>query len=278
MGAWKPFVSTRPAEREKMEIPLYQIDAFASRLFEGNPAAVCPLQDWLPDDLLQAIASENNLSETAYFVPEGDGYRIRWFTPEGEVELCGHATLASAHVLFENLAFSGERITFQSLSGPLTVTREEAGLCMDFPSQPPAPCRMPADLAAALDREPAECLAGEDYLLVFERERDVAECEADFERLKRLDRRGVILTAPSAHYDFVVRFFAPKFGVPEDPVTGSAYTQLAPYWAARTGLRRFRARQGARRGGELSCEMAGDRVRIFGRTVAYLEGRIILEG
>ncbi|MDQ7063877.1 MAG: PhzF family phenazine biosynthesis protein [candidate division KSB1 bacterium] len=257
-----------------MTIPIYQIDAFASKLFEGNPAAVCPLPRWLPDDLLQAIAAENNLSETAYFVPRSDGYHIRWFTPASEVDLCGHATLASAFVIFHFLQELSSTIQFESRSGQLTVTRDGDWLVMNFPAQPPTPCDQPQALAQGLGQTPGACLQSEDYIAVFDSETDIKALQPDFEALKRLDRRGVIVTAPSAQYDFVARFFAPKLAVPEDPVTGSAYTQLAPYWAERLGPKRFHVRQLSARGGELMCEVVNERVFIYGKAVPYLQGRI----
>lgn len=257
-----------------MEIKLFQIDAFASELFEGNPAAVCPLDEWLSDEIMQAVAKENNLSETAFFVPEGDRFRIRWFTPGNEVDLCGHATLASAFVLFDILDYEKEMIQFDSRSGLLNVTKGKEGMVMDFPAQPPVPCEIPEQIVRAFDVMPVECLRSEDFVAVFEDESDIVSADPDFEELKKLDLRGVIITAGSARYDFVARFFAPKYGIPEDPVTGSAYTQLAPYWAARTGRRRFRVRQVSSRGGELSCELVDNRVLISGNAVKYLEGKI----
>ncbi len=259
-----------------MELSLYQIDAFASKLFEGNPAAVCPLDEWLPDDTMQAIAAENNLSETAFFVPTGSGFHIRWFTPVSEVDLCGHATLASAYVLFDILNCQNDRIEFKSKSGLLAVTRENEWLVMDFPAQPPEPCEVPREIAAAFAASPAECLKSEDYMVVFEREADIKSAAPDFELLKKLDLRGVIITAKSDRYDFVARFFAPQYGIPEDPVTGSAYTQLTPYWASKTGKKKFRAKQLSPRGGELTCELRNDRVLIAGKAIKYMEGKIYI--
>ncbi len=257
-----------------MQIPLYQIDAFAARPFEGNPAAVCPLEKWLPDKVMQAIAAENNLSETAFFVPTDDGFHIRWFTPASEVDLCGHATLASAYVLFSRLGYDRDEIAFTSRSGMLRVRRDGARLVMDFPTQPASPCDTPQSIVEAFGRQPRECLKSEDYLVVFEDEAHVRAVEPDFAALMRLGLRGVIITAPSSRYDFVARFFAPKLAVPEDPVTGSAYTQLAPYWAGRLGKKKFSARQLSQRGGDVACELAGDRVHIAGSAAAYLQGRI----
>ena len=258
-----------------MEIPLYQIDAFASELFTGNPAAVCPLDEWLSDELMQSIAAENNLSETAFFVPEdADSYRIRWFTPASEVDLCGHATLASAYVLFHLRGYPRDRIAFHSRSGILAVTRNEDWLTLDFPAQPPVACEIPEAVSDAFAAVPAECLQSEDLIVVFEHERDVETAAPDLTQLMKIDSRGVIITAESKQWDFVARFFAPRYGIPEDPVTGSAYTQLVPYWASRTGKQWFRAKQVSARGGELTCELAGDRVFISGKAVRYLEGVI----
>ena len=257
-----------------MQLKLYQIDAFASKLFEGNPAAVCPLNEWLPETTMQSIATENNLSETAFFVPQEDRFAIRWFTPDGEVDLCGHATLASAYVLFNLLGYDEEEIEFDSKSGILAVSRENEWLKLDFPCQPPMPCEAPAELLAAFDQTPMECLKGEDWMVVFADESAIEAAEPDFAKLRELDLRGVIITAKSSRYDFVARFFAPKYGIDEDPVTGSAYTQLAPYWASKINKTRFHAKQLSKRGGELICELAGDRVFIYGQAVPYLEGTI----
>lgn len=260
-----------------MELTLYQIDAFASKPFEGNPAAVCPLDQWLPDDTMQCIAEENNLSETAFYVPGKDGFDIRWFTPKGEVDLCGHATLASAYVLFNLLDYKKESIVFGSKSGILHVSRDQDRMVMDFPAQPPVTCDTPEAIQRAFDIPPAACLKSEDYIAVFDNEADIASARPDLGALAELDLRGVIITAPSTRYDFVTRFFAPKYGIPEDPVTGSAYTQLAPYWAARIGAKPFRVKQISARGGELTCEVVNDRVLISGKAVKYMEGRINIQ-
>lgn len=260
-----------------MKLSLYQIDAFASKLFEGNPAAVCPLDEWLPDKTMQCIAEENNLSETAFFVPKDSGFHIRWFTPKGEVDLCGHATLATAYVLFDMLGYQRDTVEFESRSGLLLVARKNEQLVMDFPAQPPVLCDMPKEIEKAFDRTPIECLKSEDYLVVFGNEIDVESAKPDMGQLVKLDLRGVIITAKSSRYDFIARFFAPKYGIPEDPVTGSAYTQLAPYWAAKIGSKRFRAKQVSSRGGELVCEIANDRVLISGQAVKFFEGKINIE-
>jgi len=260
-----------------MKIAIYQIDAFATRTFEGNPAAVCPLDSWLPDKLMQSIAAENNLSETAFFVPEGEGYSIRWFTPAAEVALCGHATLASAFVLFNILDYKGDRIDFNSKSGILHVSRSGERLVLDFPSQPPEPCDVSEEIIEAFGMVPRECLKAEDHLLIFQNADQVQTAIPNIDILRNLDSRGVIISAASKEYDFVARFFAPNLGVAEDPVTGSAYTQLVPYWAKQTGKTVFHARQVSSRGGELFCELVGDRVRIAGRAVKYLEGSIEID-
>lgn len=260
-----------------MDITLYQIDAFASELFKGNPAAVCPLDTWLPDEVMQSIAEENNLSETAFFVPGGEGFQIRWFTPKKEVDLCGHATLATAYVLFNILGYAKNTVAFESKSGPLAVTQKDEWLTMNFPAQPPAACETPDEIVLAFDVKPIECLRSEDLIVVFAREKDVEDAKPDFNQLMQLDRRGVAITARSEQWDFVARFFAPKYGIPEDPVTGSAYTQLAPYWASKMGSRLFRVKQLSSRGGELTCELVGDRVLISGRAVKYLEGNISVQ-
>ena len=259
-----------------MKIPIYQIDAFASRVFSGNPAAVCPLESWLDDSVLQAIAQENNLSETAFFIPVEDGYHIRWFTPVAEVDLCGHATLATAFVVFTLLEPSGVEVSFNSRSGRLTVTRDDDLLTMDFPSLPPVPCEAPGDLIKGLGREPVEVFCSEDYVVVFSAEDDITDLRPDFELLKELDLRGVAATARGKNVDFVSRFFAPKYGINEDPVTGSAHCSLTPYWASKLHKRDLRAHQVSKRGGELFCRDCGDRVKISGRAVAYMEGSITI--
>jgi PhzF family phenazine biosynthesis protein len=259
-----------------MRLPLYQIDAFADGPFTGNPAAVCPLEAWLPEAVMQAIAAENNLSETAFFVPEGDGYRLRWFTPATEVDLCGHATLASAYAIFRYLQPELRRVVFRTeKAGELTVSRDGELLALDFPARPPERCAMPEGLAAALGRVPAEVLAARDYLAVYDDAEEITALRPDFAALARLDRFAVIVTAPGpGETDFVSRFFAPARGVDEDPVTGSAHCTLVPYWAARLGKSRLAARQLSRRGGSLRCAFDGKRVTMAGRALLYLEGTI----
>ena len=257
-----------------MLLPIYQIDAFAKQAFEGNPAAVVSLDEWLSDEVMQAIAQENNLAETAFFVPVSNGFHIRWFTPTTEVKLCGHATLAAAFVLFNHLGLKGDTVQFDSLSGPLSVTRNGPLLTLNFPLQEPQKCDIPEDIVKGLGKRPTECLKHEDFILVFDRQDDIAKIIPNHDYLKRVDLRGVIVTAPAEEYDFVARFFAPKVGIPEDPVTGSAYTQLAPYWSARLHKTRLSAKQISARGGELSCELNGDSVLISGTAIKYLEGSI----
>ena len=260
-----------------MRLPIYQVDAFADRIFAGNPAAVVPLEDWLPNATLQAIAAENNLSETAFFVRQGESYALRWFTPTVEVDLCGHATLASAYVVFRFLETERHRVAFETRkAGTLVVTRRGDELAMDFPAWPPKPCEVPAGLADALGRDPGEMLVSGDWLAVYEREADIAALKPDFVALRRLDR-AVIVTAPgSGGVDFVSRFFAPRAGIDEDPVTGRAHCQLIPYWAKRLGKARLSARQISQRGGALSCALDGERVTIAGQAQLYLEGTITL--
>jgi len=258
-----------------MRLPIYQVDAFTDRIFAGNPAAVVPLKEWLPDATLQAIAAENNLAETAFFLPRGDAYALRWFTPTVEVDLCGHATLASAHVIFRFIEPERRRVAFETLrAGVLVVTRQGDELAMDFPAWPPQSAEPPSNFAAALGRNPTELLASRDWFAVYEREADIAAINPDFAALRRLDR-AVIITAPgTGGVDFVSRFFVPAAGIDEDPVTGSAHCQLIPYWAKRLGKERLAARQVSPRGGTLSCALEGDRVTIAGQARLYLEGTI----
>ncbi len=257
-----------------MELRLYQIDAFASKPFEGNPAAICPLDDWLPDAVMQSIAAENNLSETAYFVPTNGGYHIRWFTPACEVELCGHATLASAWVIFNILGQQNNEIAFESKSGILTVVRKDDWLELDFPTKIPVECSIPEQILNAFAATPAECLKADDYIVVFDNEAEVVSVKPDIGLLSQLDLRGVAITAKSNDYDFVVRFFAPGHGIDEDPVTGSLFTELIPYWSEKLNKTALTAKQVSARGGEVGCVYAGDRVKISGKAVKYLEGRI----
>jgi PhzF family phenazine biosynthesis protein len=251
-----------------MELPIYQVDAFASGPFRGNPAAICPLDAWLSDSLMQSIAEENNLAETAFYVREGEGYRIRWFTPTVEVDLCGHATLAAASVL------ALPKVVFQSKSGELTVTRDGERYTLDFPSLPPTPCAEPDGLLAALGATPSEVLRSNYCMCIFDTEDQIRSIAPNMMALAKVDCFGTIVTAPGDDCDFVSRMFAPAAGIPEDPVTGSAHSALIPYWSERLGKQNLFARQISKRGGELWCEQRGNRVGIGGQVVRYLQGTI----
>jgi PhzF family phenazine biosynthesis protein len=258
-----------------MKLKLYQIDAFTDRLFCGNPAAVCPLSEWLPDETMQAIAAENNLSETAFSVPTAEGFHIRWFTPVSEVDLCGHATLATAHVLFQHEDYRGDVIRFSSRSGLLKVTRDGDHLVLDFPVDTFQAVSIPHEIIHGLGRVPAEVYQGKtDYLLVYPQQSDIENLTPDFGLLGKAQARGLIVTAPGDEADFVSRFFAPAVGINEDPVTGSAHTTLTPYWTARLGKTELTAMQLSKRRGWLKCKLAGDRVLIAGQAMTYLVGTI----
>src|SRR6516165_9608853 len=262
-----------------MRIPLYQVDAFTGRLFGGNPAAVCPLAEWLPEATMQSIAAENNLAETAFFVPQGEGYLLRWFTPTVEVELCGHATLASGYVVTHILAPDRRSVRFETLkAGPLEVAREGDLLAMDFPSWPPE--QEPADprILTALGKMPVESFVARGRTLaVYERAEDVAALKPDFAAMRAVPGADAIVTAPGVDdIDFVSRYFAPNFGVDEDPATGSAHCVLTPYWAARLGKKQLKAQQISARVGDLLCTLRGDRITLAGRAVLYLKGEIMV--
>ena len=257
-----------------MKIPYYHVDAFTSNRFAGNPAGVCVLDTWLPDEVLQQIAFENNLSETAFLVPRPTHYDLRWFTPAVEVDLCGHATLASAFVIFNYLGYTEKQVSFQTQSGLLAVARQGNLLVMDFPARPPEACQSPAALSRGLGREPEAVGCARDFLAVFPTAADVVALQPDFQQLAQVDSLGVIVTAPGEDVDFVSRFFAPRVGINEDPVTGSAHCTLIPYWAERLSKTKLTARQLSRRGGELTCELVGDRVKIGGQAVIYFKGEL----
>jgi len=257
-----------------MKLPLFQLDAFATQPFAGNPAAVVILPDWLPDATLQAIAAENNLAETAFVVPGEASFGLRWLTPEIEVDLCGHATLASAFVLFEHGYTARSEVVFNYPGGTLTVVRDGDRLAMDFPSRPAQPIPRETAVGDALGAYPVEVLKARDLLAVFESQQQIHALAPDVAALAKLDAFAVIASAPGEDCDFVSRFFAPRAGVPEDPVTGSAHCTLVPYWSARLGKQILHARQLSRRGGELWCEDRGSRVRISGHVVEYLCGEI----
>jgi PhzF family phenazine biosynthesis protein len=257
---------------------IYQVDAFAREVFQGNPAAVCMLNQWPEEALMQRIANENNLSETAFAVPVGECFEIRWFTPEMEVDLCGHATLATAHVLFEHLEYPGDCICFESIhSGRLTVKRNGDLLTLDFPADSMEEMLVPELIVTALQTPPLKAFRGKtDFMFVYASESEIAGMDPDFGLLAQVGGRGVIVTAPGNDVDFVSRFFAPQTGINEDPVTGSAHTSLTPYWSRVLGKKELSARQLSSRGGELLCEHRGERVEISGHAVTYMIGEIII--
>lgn len=259
------------------QLKLFQVDAFAGRVFEGNPAAVVPLESWMPAETMQKIALENNLSETAFFVKNEPGFHIRWFTPLAEVKLCGHATLAAAHVVFYHLNYTENEISFDSLSGILKVKKQGELLFLDFPASELRETTVPENLATAFQYKPVKCFIGrDDILLVFENEEMVKQLQPDFGKILQSKTRGVIATAQSEEFDFVSRFFAPAVGVFEDPVTGSAHTMLIPYWSQVLGKNEMIAKQVSLRGGILHCKNLGKRVEIGGRAITYLVGEIFI--
>jgi PhzF family phenazine biosynthesis protein len=260
-----------------MTLPIYQVDAFTSKLFGGNPAAVVPLEKWLDDDTLQKISSENNLSETAFFVKEKEHYHIRWMTPANEVPLCGHATLASAFVIFNFIEKNSTKIKFMSKSGELIVERNEDLLTLDFPSHKPTPIQMNDSIKKCFEIEPREVLINGFYLLiVFDSEEFIRNYQPKIELIKQIHPHAIIISAKGNEVDFVSRMFAPNEGIDEDPVTGSAHTVLVPYWSEKLGKKNFRALQVSKRMGELFCEECGDRVRISGKAVLYSTGSLFL--
>jgi len=261
-----------------MKLPIYQVDAFTNKLFGGNPAAVVPLENWLPDNQMQKIAAENNLAETAFFISQGDNFELRWFTPEMEIDLCGHATLATAHIIFSELGYQQQTIHFHTLkAGTLTVTQTAQVYTLDFPSRPAKSSSAPENLLAALGgKPPIEVLASRDLMLVYETEEDITTLQPDFSALAKIDLLGVIVTAKGNECDFVSRFFAPSAGINEDPVTGSSHCNLIPYWAEKLGKTKLHAFQLSARRGELWCELKGDRVLMAGEAITYLKGEIYI--
>ncbi len=261
-----------------MKLKIYQVDAFSPHVFRGNPAAVCILDEWLDADLMQRVANENNLSETAFAVPVDDRFEIRWFTPEVEVDLCGHATLATAHVLFQHLGYPSGRVEFESLfSGRLAVERSDDLLTLDFPVDRLEEMVVPEIIVTALRRAPLKAFKGKsDFLFIYASQGEIEDLVPDFGLLAQLGGRGVIVTSMGNEVDFVSRFFAPQTGINEDPVTGSAHTTLTPYWSRILGKKKMTARQLSSRGGELVCEIRDDRVRISGNAVTYLVGEITI--
>jgi PhzF family phenazine biosynthesis protein len=257
-----------------MEIKFYQIDAFADEIFKGNPAGVCPLEQWISEDMMLKISDENNLSETAFFVKEDSMFHIRWFTPTTEVELCGHATLASAYVIYNHLGYTGNNVIFKSKSGQLTVTPKNDLLELDFPCQSPSISETPEYLLEGLGKKPKQILRNADYIVVYQDESDIVSLNPDFNVLSRVETRGICITAPGKDADFVSRFFAPRYGINEDPVTGSAHCELIPYWAKKLGKNKLIAKQLSKRGGILYCELNNDRVLIAGKAKTYLTGKI----
>ena len=257
-------------------IPYYVVDAFTDGPFTGNPAGVCPLKEWLPDDVLQKIAAENNLAETAFFAREGEAFRLRWFAPEAEVDLCGHATLAAAHILYDAPGEHNSPLRFLTRSGLLTVERQGDRLQMDLPMLPLLPHDAPEDLLEGLGTRPLEVFRAMDWVCVFDNESTVKNLSPNLEALKRLDLRGVLVTAPGNDVDYVLRCFGPGIGIPEDPVTGSAQSMLAPYWGERLRKTSLQVRQLSARGGSLFCEIGGDRVKVSGRARTYMRGTIFV--
>lgn len=257
-----------------MKLPIFQVDAFTDHVFGGNPAAVCPLDEWLDDEIMQQLALENNLSETAFFVKKEDEYELRWFTPEIEVDLCGHATLATAHVLFEHVGIQKSEIRFQTKSGVLIVSKENERLKMDFPTDDMPQVDPPAVLFQALGIRSDNVFFTDDYMVVLNSEEEVQNLDPDFRILSEVNARGVIVTALGDEVDFVSRFFAPGAGIDEDPVTGSAHTKLTPYWSKRLGKDILEARQISKRVGNLTCRYKGERTEILGRAVTYMVGEI----
>ncbi len=258
-------------------LSIYQVDAFTTQLFGGNPAAVVPLDSWLPDSVMQSIAMENNLAETAFIVNEANGYRLRWFTPAVEVDLCGHATLASAFVFFTELNHAGETISFQSRSGILIVTRSGNVLTLDFPADVVSEIPLTNDITSAFSGKPIAAFKGKtDYMIVFSSEAEVATMIPDIPKINELKGRGVIVTARGTEVDFVSRFFAPQAGINEDPVTGSAHTTLTPYWSGQLGKKTMKAIQLSQRRGYLTCVNNGDRILISGEARLYMKGEIFI--
>jgi len=261
-----------------MKLKIYQVDAFTREPFKGNPAAVVPLDSWLPDEVMQNIALENNLAETAFFVTNGDGYDLRWFTPTVEMDLCGHATLATGFLLFEILGTNEKLLRFLTRSGQLTVEKEGDKFVLDFPSRPGVPAEAPSALIEAIGAKPKEIFKSRDFLFVYESEADIRAITPDFGAMVKASPDNVIISAKGDDADFVSRFFAPEVGVWEDPVTGSAHCTLIPYWAERLGKDNLFARQLSARSGEIYCKLVGDRVRIAGHATLYLRGEIFIEG
>lgn len=260
-----------------MKLDIYQADAFTSEVFGGNPAALVPLKEWLPDETLLNIAIENNLSETAYIVPDGEKFHLRWFTPGGEVELCGHATLATSFIMFDQLGYDKDMITFSSLSGDLFVHKKDNGLMMDFPIWDREQIETPEEVIRAFGREPVAYFKGHDDMAVFDDPQFIRELKPNHSALKELSSRGVLVTSRGDQdYDFISRAFFPKLGIEEDPVTGSAHCILTPYWAEQLGKTSMKAHQASARGGDLWLNLKGERLEITGQAVMYMKGEIYI--
>jgi predicted PhzF superfamily epimerase YddE/YHI9 len=257
-----------------MNIPYFVVHSFTDRVFSGNPAGVCPIEQWPPDELLQQIAFENDLAETAFFAQEGFAFRLRWFAPLAEVDLCGHATLAAAFVLCECLGYEQPSIRFETRSGALTVVRQGRKFAMDFPSLKMRPVPISPEIVAGLGARPIETFESMDQIAVFADENEVASLQPNLDILKQVPGRGVLATAIGRNADYVLRCFGPKVGIPEDPATGSAQSMLAPYWSARLGRSELVVRQLSARGADMSCKVNGDRVEIAGHAALYLQGRL----
>ena len=258
------------------EVPYYIVDAFSSGPFTGNPAGVCPLDRWLPDTVLQSVAAQNNLAETAFFIQDGDSFQLRWFAPSAEVDLCGHATIATAHVIYEELGSKTPVLRFNTRSGLVSVARRDGQLKMDLPRLPLQEHDAPVDLIEGLGVRPTAVYKSMDWVCVFDDKTAVEKISPDLERLKRLDLRGVIATAPAVNVDYVLRCFGPKVGIPEDPVTGSAQSMLAPYWAGRLGKQTLSVQQLSTRGGTLFCSVVESAIEVSGQARTYMRGRIYL--
>ena len=259
-----------------MKVPMYQVDAFAGEVFSGNPAAICMLDDWLDDEIMQRIAAENNLSETAFCVAADDAYELRWFTPEAEIDLCGHATLGTAFVIFEHVGYSGKEIIFKTKSGNLVVTKEDQFLTMLFPARPGESAKVADKLSEALGKAPKELYKSRDLMAIYETEEEVINLKPDTALLKELDAFGIIVTAKGRTADFVSRYFAPDAGIIEDPVTGSSHCTLVPYWSNALGKKTLTAHQLSKRGGVLYCEDQGEKVSISGQAVLFFKGHIFI--
>jgi len=263
---------------EQMKLPIYQVDAFTEKIFSGNPAAICPLNKWINEELMKNIARENNLSETAFFVEKKDYFELRWFTPETEVDLCGHATLAASYIILNHLKPNQNIIKFKTKSGNLKVTKEKNGLIsMLFPARKGERTKPPENLVKALDKKPEQTYLARDYMLVYKNEKIIKNIKPDFKLLETVDIFGTIITAPGENSDFVSRYFAPKEGIPEDPVTGSAHCTLVPYWSKKLNKNILYARQLSKRGGEIFCENLDKNIKISGKAVTYSKGSIYID-